>query len=178
VALLHSIHSHHTMTATIQMADPLVLSDPITLGVGSAATSISAQSRDSTDRPASSHSRKTSTANPLNHTATANGSLSSPPNRTSPIPNQAQPNGKLTSPHVERSNAMANGDATAPQTVSSKDPKAAAQAASDMKNIVRRKLTGYVGFANLPINGTVRVYARASTSTLWSLVSGNVKGVR
>lgn len=37
-----------------------------------------------------------------------------------------------------------------PQTVSSKDPKAAAQAASDMRNIVRRKLTGYVGFANLP----------------------------
>ena len=37
-----------------------------------------------------------------------------------------------------------------PQTVTSKDPKAAAQAASDMRNIVRRKLTGYVGFANLP----------------------------
>jgi septin 7 len=36
------------------------------------------------------------------------------------------------------------------QTVSSKDPKAAAQAASDMRNVVRRKLTGYVGFANLP----------------------------
>jgi septin 7 len=38
----------------------------------------------------------------------------------------------------------------AAQTVSSKDPKAVAQAASDMKNVVRRKLTGYVGFANLP----------------------------
>ena len=38
----------------------------------------------------------------------------------------------------------------AAQTVSSKDPKAAAQAASDMRNVVRRKLTGYVGFANLP----------------------------
>ena len=37
-----------------------------------------------------------------------------------------------------------------PQTISSKDPKVAAQQASDMKNIVRRKLTGYVGFANLP----------------------------
>lgn len=37
-----------------------------------------------------------------------------------------------------------------PQTVTSKDPKAAAQAATDMRNIVRRKLTGYVGFANLP----------------------------
>jgi hypothetical protein len=34
--------------------------------------------------------------------------------------------------------------------VSSRDPKAAAQAATDMKNVVRRKLTGYVGFANLP----------------------------
>ena len=49
---------------------------------------------------------------------------------------------------VATSNAMSNGGP--PQTVSSKDPKAAAQAASDMRNIVRRKLTGYVGFANLP----------------------------
>lgn len=35
----------------------------------------------------------------------------------------------------------------------STNPKAAAQAAAaaaDAKNIVRRKLTGYVGFANLP----------------------------
>ena len=38
----------------------------------------------------------------------------------------------------------------APQTISSRDPKAAAAAASDMRNIVRRKLTGFVGFANLP----------------------------
>jgi septin 7 len=45
---------------------------------------------------------------------------------------------------------MTNGGTQAPQTVTSKDPKAAAQAASDMRNIVRRKLTGYVGFANLP----------------------------
>lgn len=36
------------------------------------------------------------------------------------------------------------------QTVSSTDPRAAAQAANDMRNVVRRKLTGYVGFANLP----------------------------
>lgn len=42
---------------------------------------------------------------------------------------------------------MGSGNA---QTVSSKDPKAVAQAATDMKNVVRRKLTGYVGFANLP----------------------------
>lgn len=40
--------------------------------------------------------------------------------------------------------------ANAAQTVSSKDPKAAAAAANDMRNVVRRKLTGYVGFANLP----------------------------
>jgi septin 7 len=56
-----------------------------------------------------------------------------PPARPSPTP--ASP-------------ALSNG--SAPQTVTSKDPKAAAQAASDMRNIVRRKLTGYVGFANLP----------------------------
>lgn len=39
-----------------------------------------------------------------------------------------------------------------PTTVSSTNPKIAAQAAAatDSKNIVRRKLTGYVGFANLP----------------------------
>jgi septin 7 len=45
---------------------------------------------------------------------------------------------------------MANGSASpAPQTVSSTDPKLAVQLANE-KNIVRRKLTGYVGFANLP----------------------------
>jgi hypothetical protein len=65
--------------------------------------------------------------------------------RASPAPNM--PNGKLASPYVERSNPMGPG---ATQTVSSKDPKAAAMAASDMRNVVRRKLTGYVGFANLP----------------------------
>jgi septin 7 len=36
-----------------------------------------------------------------------------------------------------------------PQTVTAKNPKLAAQMANDL-NIVRRKLTGYVGFANLP----------------------------
>lgn len=86
-------------------------------------------------------------------TATPNGPQvpTSPPNRASPVPNQANlPNGKPASPLVATSNAMPNGNTAAPQTVTSKDPKAAAQAASDMRNIVRRKLTGYVGFANLP----------------------------
>ncbi|KAF2034167.1 Septin [Setomelanomma holmii] len=45
--------------------------------------------------------------------------------------------------------SRANGHSPAPQTVSAKNPKAAAAMANDM-NIVRRKLTGYVGFANLP----------------------------
>lgn len=54
---------------------------------------------------------------------------------------------KSESAFVERSNPMGSGTA---QTVSSKDPKAVAQAATDMKHVVRRKLTGYVGFANLP----------------------------
>lgn len=49
------------------------------------------------------------------------------------------PNGKPVSPQQE-----------VPQSVSSTDPKVAAQQATDMRNIVRRKLTGYVGFANLP----------------------------
>lgn len=56
------------------------------------------------------------------------------------------PSSKPDSPFVERSNPMGGGA----QTVSSKDPKAVAQAATDMKNVVRRKLAGYVGFANLP----------------------------
>ena len=61
------------------------------------------------------------------------------------------PNGKPTSPYVERTQSpMAPNAQIAAQTVSSKDPKLAAQQASDMRNVVRRKLTGYVGFANLP----------------------------
>ncbi|GAM37470.1 septin ring protein [Talaromyces pinophilus] len=75
-----------------------------------------------------------------------NGSAVAPGEKpTSPIPNTSS---KAASPFVERSNPM--GGASTAQTVSSKDPKAAAQAASDMRNVVRRKLTGYVGFANLP----------------------------
>ena len=76
-----------------------------------------------------------------NTAAVANGA---PQNRASPSPHP--PNGKPTSPYVKESNPMGGG----PQTVTSRDPKAAAQAASDMRNVVRRKLTGYVGFANLP----------------------------
>lgn len=45
--------------------------------------------------------------------------------------------------------AMANTYAAQPQTITAKNPKLAAQMAQDL-NIVRRKLTGYVGFANLP----------------------------
>ena len=77
-----------------------------------------------------------------NTAAVANGP---PQNRASPSPHV--PNGKPTSPYVKESNPMGGGAA---QTVTSRDPKAAAQAASDMRNVVRRKLTGYVGFANLP----------------------------
>ena len=87
-------------------------------------------------------------ADVLGKAAVANGSPA--PTRASPAPPNGQmPNGKPTSPYVERSNPMGQGQGAA-QTVSSKDPKAAAQAASDMRNVVRRKLTGYVGFANLP----------------------------
>lgn len=81
------------------------------------------------------------------HIAT-NGPIQMPPNRASPAP--AVPNGKPTSPYGDRTNPLSPNAQIASQTVSSKDPKAAAQAASDMKNVVRRRLTGYVGFANLP----------------------------
>lgn len=85
-------------------------------------------------------------------TTASNGPLPSAPTRGSPVPPQgpAVPNGKPTSPYVERNNPMSPQGQIAAQTVSSRDPKAAAQAASDMRNVVRRKLTGYVGFANLP----------------------------
>ena len=82
-----------------------------------------------------------------------NGSVANAP-RASPAPQGGGilPNGKPTSPspYTERTNPMSPSAQIAAQTVSSKDPKAAAQAASDMRNVVRRKLTGYVGFANLP----------------------------
>lgn len=68
------------------------------------------------------------------YTAT-NGAAPVAPTRASPAPN-----GKPVSPQQME----------IPQSVSSSDPKIAAQQASDMRNIVRRKLTGYVGFANLP----------------------------
>lgn len=68
------------------------------------------------------------------YTATNGAAAPGAPTRASPAPN-----GKAVSPSQE-----------VPQSVSSTDPKVAAQQASDMRNIVRRKLTGYVGFANLP----------------------------
>ncbi|KUJ17043.1 Septin-domain-containing protein [Mollisia scopiformis] len=68
------------------------------------------------------------------YTATNGVAPAAPTRAPAPVPN-----GKAVSPTLE-----------APQTVSSTDPKIAAQQASDMRNIVRRKLTGYVGFANLP----------------------------
>ena len=65
---------------------------------------------------------------------------------------QAVPNGKAGSPYTERQNPMnqQQQQQQVPAAVSSKNPKEAAAMASDMKNVVRRKLTGYVGFANLP----------------------------
>jgi GTP-binding protein EngB required for normal cell division len=73
------------------------------------------------------------TANAIVPTA-ANGAPMAP-TRASPAPAPL----KSPSPALEM-----------PQSVTSSDPKIAAQQASDMRNIVRRKLTGYVGFANLP----------------------------
>ena len=77
---------------------------------------------------------------------------STPPARASPAPpSSGAPNGTPTAPSMPSGKPVPNGaQQIAPQTVVSKDPKIAAQAASDMRNIVRRKLTGYVGFANLP----------------------------
>ena len=86
-----------------------------------------------------------------NSSIATNGPLSQAP-RQSPAPQSGPPvpNGKPTSPYTERTNPVSPTQQIASQTVSSRDPKAAAQAASDMRNVIRRKLTGYVGFANLP----------------------------
>ena len=62
-----------------------------------------------------------------------------------------QPNGHAPSQQAERRDPVPKEHAQGPApSVASTNPKAAALAASDMRNIVRRKLTGYVGFANLP----------------------------
>jgi len=66
----------------------------------------------------------------------SNGPVREAPSRGA-SPQQNIPNGKPSSPEI-------------PTTVAHSDPKVAAQQANDMRNIVRRKLTGYVGFANLP----------------------------
>lgn len=59
------------------------------------------------------------------------------------------PNGK-TFPGKQSQTPVQEVPQQGPQSTAAKDAKAAAQVASDSKNIVRRKLTGYVGFANLP----------------------------
>ena len=75
----------------------------------------------------------------------ANGASSpAPPTRASPsVPASSNEYA------MEQALSRANGHSPEPQTVTAKNPKAAAAMANDM-NIVRRKLTGYVGFANLP----------------------------
>jgi hypothetical protein len=76
-------------------------------------------------------------------TASNGVSPTPPPVRASPAPPQIPSDSSPTSPLMGSISPQI-------QTVSHRDPKAAAAAASDMKNIVRRKLTGFVGFANLP----------------------------
>ena len=80
-------------------------------------------------------------------TAESNGAPPVSPSRTSPSPPVSAAGSSLDEEHLNRATNLAT--AAAPQTVSSTNPKQAALAANDM-NIVRRKLTGYVGFANLP----------------------------
>jgi septin 7 len=86
------------------------------------------------NQAAQKHTTSSDWADILCFYTAADGISPAAPSRVSPAPN-----GKAVSPSQE-----------VPQSVSSTDPKIAAQQASDMRNIVRRKLTGYVGFANLP----------------------------
>ncbi|KAI4635775.1 uncharacterized protein J4E88_002684 [Alternaria novae-zelandiae] len=75
----------------------------------------------------------------------SNGATSpAPPTRASPSP-PASSSGY----GMDQTMSMSNGSSPAVHTITAKNPKAAAAMANDM-NIVRRKLTGYVGFANLP----------------------------
>jgi septin 7 len=74
-----------------------------------------------------------------------NGASPVAPTRASPSP-PASANGAFA---LDQTLSAANGQQQTPQTITAKSPKAAAALANDM-NIVRRKLTGYVGFANLP----------------------------
>ena len=67
------------------------------------------------------------------------------PSRPAPG-NQSFQNGTPTSPTSDRTGAPTASVAT---SVSSRDPRMA-QPTLDRSNIVRRKLAGYVGFANLP----------------------------
>ena len=82
-------------------------------------------------------------------------------NGTTPLPVRSSP-GPAPQPPSGKPPAIPNGNGSAfppagqtspssqPHSVITRDPKAAAAAASDPRNIVRRKLTGFVGFANLP----------------------------
>lgn len=82
--------------------------------------------------------------------ATAVAPTTAPPSRPAPALQNGIPTaGKPTISTLVDRPATATSN-NGPSTVSHKDPKMAAQAASDMRNVVRRKLTGYVGFANLP----------------------------
>jgi septin 7 len=94
-----------------------------------------------------------------------NGVAPAAPTRASPGP--MIPNGKAREPvqHMEM-----------PQSVASTDPKVAAQQASDMRNIVRRKLTGYVGFANLP-NQWHRKSVRKGFNFNVMVVGGSYKSI-
>lgn len=87
---------------------------------------------------------RTSADNDASLTA-ANGAM---PQGLRGSPGPQVPNGKPTGPPGGQAMSPTLNEGS--HSVSSKDPKAAAAAALDNKNIVRRKLTGFVGFANLP----------------------------
>lgn len=157
--LAHSMSSHHSFRIVDAYYDPthdvpLFPFSPKSLAIQSASEKTPKQ----TSYLISRDSRLSLAASLSNMSSPASNGAPAAPTRASPAPQQAPPaipNGKNASPPVERSNPMpgrqASYDSQGPaQTVASTNPKIAAQQASDMKNIVRRKLTGYVGFANLP----------------------------
>ena len=68
----------------------------------------------------------------------------------SPALSQPAANGKPAPPFVGRNSPKVSYSGDQGAMEPGRDARMAPQMPNDMKNIVRRKLTGFVGFANLP----------------------------
>lgn len=94
-------------------------------------------------------------------------------------------NGKPAPPFVGRNNPQSNYSGDQDSMESGRDVKMAPQTLSEAKNIVRRKLTGFVGFANLPnqwhrksvrkgFNFNIMVVGKAISNYTFMKISSNM----